>query len=61
MVGVLLSWRKLVSVSSNAQAASNVTEDNSIIAIAGELAATKYGLEILNRNIEDYSVIQQDL
>ena len=46
---------KLVSVSSNAQAASNVTEDNSIIAIAGELAATKYGLEILNRNIEDYS------
>ena len=46
---------KLVSVSSNAQAASNVTKDNSIIAIAGELAATKYGLEILNRNIEDYS------
>ena len=45
---------RLVSVSSNAQAASNVTEDNSIIAIAGELAATKYGLEILNRNIEDY-------
>ena len=46
---------KLVSVSSNAKAASNVTEDNSVIAIAGELAATKYGLEILNKNIEDYS------
>jgi len=46
---------KLVSVNSNAQAASNVTEDNSIIAIAGDLAASKYGLEILSKNIEDYS------
>ena len=46
---------KLVSVNSNAQAASNVTEDNSVIAIAGDLAAKKYGLEILTKNIEDYS------
>ena len=45
----------LVSVSSNAQAAMDVTEDNKIIAIAGELAAEKYGLEILSKNIEDYS------
>ena len=46
---------KLVSVNSNAQAASNVTEDNSVIAIAGDLAASKYGLDILSKNIEDYS------
>ena len=46
---------KLVSVNSNAQAASNVTEDNSVIAIAGDLAAKKYGLDILSKNIEDYS------
>ena len=46
---------KLVSVSSNAQAASNVTEDNTVIAIAGELAAKKYGLDILSKDIEDYS------
>ena len=46
---------KLVSVSSNAQAASNVTEDNTVIAIAGDLAAKKYGLDILSKDIEDYS------
>ena len=46
---------KLVSVSSNAQAAANVTSDNKVIAIAGDLAAEKYGLEILNSHIEDYS------
>ena len=46
---------KLVSVNSNAQAASNVTEDNKVIAIAGELAANKYGLDILRKNIEDYA------
>ena len=46
---------QLVSVSSNAQAALDVTEDNKIIAIAGELAAEKYGLDILSKNIEDYS------
>ena len=46
---------KLVSVSSNAEAAANVTNDNQIIAIAGSLAAEKYGLDILNSNIEDYS------
>ena len=46
---------KLVSVSSNAQAALNVTDDNNIVAIAGDLAAKKYGLDILSKNIEDYS------
>ena len=46
---------KLVSVNSNAKAASNVTEDNSVVAIAGDLAAKKYGLDILSKNIEDYS------
>ena len=44
-----------VSVSSNAQAAMNAEKNSKIIAIAGALAAEKYGLEIIKRNIEDYS------
>ena len=44
-----------VAVSSNAKAASNVSESNSVLAIAGELAAEKYGLDILDKGIEDFS------
>ena len=44
-----------VSVSSNAQAAKNAKKNSEIFAIAGALAAGKYGLEIIKRNIEDYS------
>ena len=43
-----------VSVSSNAQAAKNAKKNSEIFAIAGALAAGKYGLEIIKRNIEDY-------
>ncbi len=46
---------KRVSVSSNAQAAKNAKDSSGILAIAGSLASEKYGLEILRRNIEDYS------
>lgn len=43
-----------VSVSSNAQAAINAKKNTEVFAIAGALAAGKYGLEIIKRNIEDY-------
>ena len=43
-----------VSVSSNAQAAINAKNHTEVFAIAGALAARKYGLEIIKRNIEDY-------
>ena len=43
-----------VSVSSNAQAAINAKKNTEVLAIAGALAAGKYGLEIIKRNIEDY-------
>jgi len=46
---------KRVPVSSNAQAAKNAKDNSGILAIAGSLASDKYGLEILRRNIEDYS------
>ena len=46
---------KRVPVSSNAQAAKNAKDNSGILAIAGSLASEKYGLEILRRNIEDYS------
>ena len=46
---------KRVPVSSNAQAAKNAKDNSRILAIAGSLASEKYGLEILRRNIEDYS------
>ena len=46
---------KRVTVISNAQAALNAQKDNKILAIAGKLAANKYGLEIIRTNIEDYS------
>ncbi|MFL2698226.1 MAG: prephenate dehydratase [Gammaproteobacteria bacterium] len=44
---------KRVSVSSNAQAAINASESDSIIAIAGTLAKEKYGLNILKEGIQD--------
>ena len=46
---------KRVPVSSNAQAAKNAKDNSGILAIAGSLASEKYGLEIIRRNIEDYS------
>ena len=46
---------KRVSVSSNAVAAKNAASKANILAIAGSLAAEKYGLEIIRSNIEDYS------
>lgn len=42
-----------IEVSSNAEAARMAAEDNSAAAIAGEMAAELYGLEMLSRNIED--------
>ena len=46
---------KRVSVASNAIAAIEASNSKEIYAIAGELAAHKYGLELISRNIEDYS------
>ncbi|MFA7095993.1 MAG: prephenate dehydratase [Gammaproteobacteria bacterium] len=42
-----------VPVSSNAEAALNAKQEAGVAAIAGEMAAEKYGLRILARNIED--------
>lgn len=42
-----------ISVSSNAEAARLASQDEDALAIAGEVAAEIYGLEILERNIED--------
>ena len=44
-----------VPVSSNAKAAISAAESDTIYAIAGELASNKYGLELIQKNIEDYS------
>ncbi len=46
---------KKVAVSSNAVAAKNAVSKDNVLAIAGSLAAEKYGLEIIKSNIEDYS------
>ena len=46
---------KRVAVSSNAKAALDAVNSKKILAIAGSLAAEKYGLEIIQDNIEDYS------
>lgn len=48
-----LSHVERVAVSSNAEAARQAREDQSIAAIAGEAAAEMYGLNILGKNIED--------
>ncbi|MDH5444540.1 MAG: prephenate dehydratase [Gammaproteobacteria bacterium] len=42
-----------IEVSSNAEAAKMAAKDKSAAAIAGEMAAELYGLDILSRNIED--------
>lgn len=42
-----------IPVASNAEAARHAAEDASSAAIAGELAAERYGLAIVQRNIED--------
>ena len=41
------------SVASNAEAARLASEDGSVAAVAGEIAANQYGLSILTPNIED--------
>ena len=46
---------KRVAVASNAIAAKEAAESQKIYAIAGELASKKYGLDLIRRNIEDYS------
>ena len=46
---------KRVAVASNSQAAKNSKKEPKILAIAGSLAADRYGLEIIKENIEDYS------
>ena len=46
---------KRIAVSSNAQAAINAKENSNVLAIAGSLAAERYGLDIIKGNIEDYS------
>lgn len=45
----------LEAVSSNGQAAQMASEDNSIAAVAGDLAAERYGLMHLASNIQDYA------
>ena len=45
---------KRVAVASNSQAAKNSKNESKILAIAGSLAADRYGLEIIKENIEDY-------
>lgn len=42
-----------VSVSSNAEAARRAVREPDTAAIAGDIAATTYGLEILSENVED--------
>ncbi|MDH5712226.1 MAG: prephenate dehydratase [Gammaproteobacteria bacterium] len=42
-----------IEVSSNAEAARMAAKDSTAAAIAGEMAAELYGLDILSRNIED--------
>ena len=44
-----------ISVSSNAQAVIDATKNKKVLAIAGALAAEQYGLDVIKRNIEDYS------
>ena len=44
-----------VSVASNAIAAMEASSSETIYAIAGELAIERYGLELVHKNIEDYS------
>tara|TARA_B100001013_G_scaffold97581_1_gene54729 strand:+ start:124 stop:1200 length:1077 start_codon:yes stop_codon:yes gene_type:complete len=46
---------KKVIVSSNAQAALDASKQKKVLAIAGSLAAEKYGLDIIKECIEDYS------
>ena len=46
---------KRIAVSSNAQAAINAKKFTDVFAIAGSLAAERYGLDIIKGNIEDYS------
>ena len=45
---------KRVAVLSNAQAAQAASNKSKILAIAGNLAAEQYGLNIIQNNIEDY-------
>lgn len=42
-----------VAVASNGEAARMASEDNSVVAIAGDMAAERYGLKKLSENIED--------
>jgi chorismate mutase/prephenate dehydratase len=49
-----LSGVERVAVSSNAEAARIVKDEAGAAAIAGEIAASIYGLNILRRNIEDW-------
>jgi chorismate mutase / prephenate dehydratase len=44
-----------IAVASNAQGAINAASSDRVLAIAGDLAAKKYSLDILDSNIEDYS------
>ena len=48
-----LATAQRVPVASNAEAARRAAEDPASAAIAGELAAERYGLAIAHRNIED--------
>ncbi len=50
---VHLSGVERVSVSSNAEAARRAKEEEGVAAIAGEIAAEIYGLNVLDKNIED--------
>ncbi len=44
-----------VAVSSNAEAARQVVENHGFAAVAGEIAARRYGLRVLAASIEDYT------
>jgi chorismate mutase/prephenate dehydratase len=48
-----LAGAQRIPVASNAEAARHAAEDTGSAAIAGELAAERYGLAIAHRNIED--------